>query len=105
MIVMKENFREEIEDGVYLDVPEELHNAYPGKKEIVNLYRDWLQRMSGLSFSEIDSRKEMVNEIANGNGQLVVNRMNDVVFIKKLLENYKVAEANAMWENILLDER
>ena len=105
MIILNGNFKEKIEDGIYLDVPEDLHNAYPSKEEIVNLYRDWLQRMSGLSFSEEDARKEMTNEIANGNGQLVVNRMNDVVFIKKFLENYKVAEVNAMWENILLDER
>lgn len=48
------------------------------------LYREWLERMSGLSFTLEQAKQEMIVEIGKGNGAEVDRRIEDIVYVKSL---------------------
>lgn len=48
------------------------------------LYREWLERMSGLSFTLEQAMQEMIVEIDKGNGAEVDRRIEDIVYVKSL---------------------
>ena len=48
------------------------------------LYREWLERMSGLSFTLEQAIQEMIVEIDKGNGTEVDRRIEDIVYVKSL---------------------
>ena len=48
------------------------------------LYREWLERMSGLSFTLEQAIQEMIVEIDKGNGAEVDRRIEDIVYVKSL---------------------
>lgn len=48
------------------------------------LYKEWLERMSGLSFTLEQAIQEMNVEIDKGNGVEVDRRIEDIVYVKSL---------------------
>lgn len=48
------------------------------------LYKEWLERMSGLSFTLEQAIQEMNVEIDKGNGAEVDRRIEDIVYVKSL---------------------
>ena len=48
------------------------------------LYKEWLERMSGLSFTLEQAIQEMNAEIDKGNSAEVDRRIEDIVYVKSL---------------------
>lgn len=65
--------------------------------DVVSLYGEWLMRMTGMTFSRDEVRRELSSELKKGNEELVENRINDLLLVKNnMLVDSKVMEGILM---------